>query len=67
MIKKQRIMKKIVSELKRGDKIELLYGEIGVVENIVKDEKIPRAIIINYEDGTKTYALNNDEVEIQQE
>lgn len=60
-------MKKLVSELKRGDKIKLLYGEIGVVENVVKDKKIPRAVVVNYQDGTKTYALHNDKVELQPE
>jgi TusA-related sulfurtransferase len=60
-------MKKLVSELKRGDKIKLLYDEIGVVENVVKDEKIPRAVVVNYQDGTKTYALYNDKVELHPE
>ena len=55
---------RLVLGLKKGDKVKLLYGKIGVVENVVKDEKIPRAVVIHYQDGTKTYALHNDEVEI---
>lgn len=55
---------RLVLGLKKGDKVKLLYEKIGVVENVVKDEKIPRAVVIYYQDGTKTYALHNDEVEI---
>jgi len=60
-------MKKLVSELKRGDKIELLYGKIGVVQNVWVDENIPQHTTINYQDGSRTFVLPTDEVEILQQ
>ena len=50
--------------LKKRDKVKLLYGKIGVVENVVKDEKILRVVVVHYQDGTKTYVLHNEDVEI---
>ena len=55
-------MKKLVARLEIGDKIELLNGSIGVVSGICINGEKNKAIIL-YENGMKTYALANDEVE----
>jgi hypothetical protein len=60
-------MKKLVSELKRGDKIELLYGEMGIVVTVMIDELIPQHTAIYYENGSRTFVLPTDEVEILSE
>ena len=56
-------MKKIVRELEVGEKIELLNGTIGVISRVAINEHKKEAIIL-YENGMKTYALPNEEVEI---
>ena len=58
-------MKKIVRELEVGEKIELLNGTIGVISGISINEYKKEAIIL-YENGMKTYALPNEEVEIME-
>lgn len=56
-------MKKLVRELEVGEKIELLNGTIGVISGVAINEYKKEAIIL-YENGMKTYALPNEEVEI---
>jgi hypothetical protein len=56
-------MKKQARILEVGDKIELLNGTIGVVSGVAINEYKKEAIIL-YENGMKTYALPNEEVEI---
>ena len=58
-------MKKIVRELGVGEKIELLNGTIGVISGVAINEYKKEAIIL-YENGMKTYALPNEEVEIME-
>ena len=58
-------MKKIVRELEVGEKIELLNGIIGVISGVAINEYKKEAIIL-YENGMKTYALPNEEVEIME-
>ena len=58
-------MKKLVRELEVGEKIELLNGTIGVISGVAINEYKKEAIII-YENGMKTYALPNEEVEIME-
>ena len=58
-------MKKIVRELEVGEKIELLNGTIGVISGVAINEYKKEAIIL-YENGMKTYALPNEEVEIME-
>ena len=56
-------MKK-VSELKLGDKIELLNGSIGVISKIkVEYQKKGEFYTLYYENGWSTHCLANDEVE----
>ena len=57
-------MKKLVSELKRGDKIESLNNEIGVVLNVNIDENIPHFSTIYYENGSRNFALTDEEIEL---
>lgn len=56
-------MKKLVRELEVGEKIELLNGTIGVISGVAINEYKKEAIIL-YENGMKTYALPNEQVEI---
>jgi len=56
-------MKKLVRELEIADKIELLNGTIGIVSGICINSEKNEAIIL-YENGMKTYALPDEEVEI---
>ncbi len=56
-------MKKLVTELEIGNKIELLNGSIGVVSGICINGEKNEAIIL-YENGMKTYALPGEEIEI---
>jgi hypothetical protein len=58
-------MKKQVRDLKVGDKIELLNGSIVIVSKIGVNEYQYKASI-HYENGMKTYALPDEEVEILQ-
>ena len=58
-------MKKLVKELEVGEKIELLNGTIGVISGVAINEYKKEAIIL-YENGMKTYALPNEEVEIME-
>jgi hypothetical protein len=58
-------MKKLVRELEVGEKIELLNGTIGVISGVAINEYKKEAIIL-YENGMKTYALPNEEVEIME-
>ena len=58
-------MKKIVRELEVGEKIELLNETIGVISGVAINEYKKEAIIL-YENGMKTYALPNEEVEIME-
>ena len=58
-------MKKIVRELEVGEKIELLNRTIGVISGVAINEYKKEAIIL-YENGMKTYALPNEEVEIME-
>jgi hypothetical protein len=55
-------MKK-VSELKLGDKIELLNGSIGVISKIKVEYQKGEVYTLYYENGWSTYCLANDEVE----
>ena len=57
-------MKKLASELKRGDKIELLNGEIGTILRVIQDETIGEHSTIYYENGSRTFVLTNEEIEI---
>jgi preprotein translocase subunit YajC len=57
-------MKKLASELKRGDKIELLNGEIGTVLRVIQDETIEEHSAIYYENGSRTFVLTDEEIEI---
>lgn len=59
-------MKKLVNELEIGNKIELLNGSIGVISGICINGEKNEAIIL-YENGMKTYALPDEEVEILSE
>jgi hypothetical protein len=56
-------VKKLVTELEIGNKIELLNGSIGVVSGICINGEKNEAIIL-YENGMKTYALPGEEIEI---
>jgi hypothetical protein len=56
-------MKKQVRNLEVVDRIELLNGVIGIVSGVSINEYKKEAIIL-YENGMKTYALPNEEVEI---
>ena len=56
-------MKKQVRDLEVGDKVELLNGIIGVISGLAINEYKNEAIIL-YENGMKTYALPDEEVEI---
>ena len=56
-------MKKQVRNLEFGDRIELLNGVICIVSGVAINEYKKEAIIL-YENGMKTYALPNEEVEI---
>ena len=58
-------MKKLVKELEVGEKTELLNGAIGIIHGIAINEYKKEAIIL-YENGMKTYALPNEEVEIME-
>ena len=58
-------MKKLVRELEVLEKIELLNGTIGVISGVAINEYKKEAIIL-YENGMKTYALPNEEVEIME-
>ena len=58
-------MKKLVRELEAGEKIELLNGTIEVISGVAINEYKKEAIIL-YENGMKTYALPNEEVEIME-
>ena len=58
-------MKKLVRELEVGEKIELLNGTIGVISGVAINEYKKETIIL-YENGMKTYALPNEEVEIME-
>lgn len=57
-------MKKLVSELKRGDKIEFLNNEIGVVLNVNIDKNMPHFSTIYYENGSRNFALTDEEIEL---
>lgn len=57
-------MKKLVSELNRGDRVELLNGEIGKVLRVIQDETIKEHSTIYYENGSRTFVLTNEEIEI---
>ena len=59
-------MKKQVRNLEVGDKIELLNGIIGVISGLAINEYENKAVIL-YENGMKTYALPDEEVEILSE
>lgn len=56
-------MKKQVRNLEVGERIELLNGSIGIISGICINENKREAIIL-YENGMKTYALPDEEVEI---
>ena len=58
-------IKKLVRELKIGKKIELLNETIVVISGVAINEYKKEAIIL-YENGMKTYALPNEEVEIME-
>ena len=58
-------IKKLVRELKIGEKIELLNETIVVISGVAINEYKKEAIIL-YENGMKTYALPNEEVEIME-
>lgn len=55
-------MKK-VNELKVGDKIELLSGEIGVISKIHVETQKGEIYTLFYQNGWSTNCLSNDEVE----
>ena len=55
-------MEKQVRNLEVGDRIELLNGVIGVVSGVAINEYKKEAIIL-YENGMKTYALPNEEIQ----
>jgi len=57
-------MKKLVNELKKYDKIELLNGEIGEVLRVIQDEIIKEHSTIYYKNGSRTFVLTNEEIEI---
>lgn len=57
-------MRKLVNELKRGDKIELLNGEIGKVLRVIQDETIKEFSTIYYKNGSRTFVLTNEKIEI---
>jgi len=57
-------MEILVSELKRGDKIELLNGEIGKVLRVIQDEIVKEHSTIYYENGSRTFVLTNEVIEI---
>jgi preprotein translocase subunit YajC len=60
-------MKKLVSELKRGDKIEFLNGEIGIIETVIIDDNQPHFSTIYYENGSRNFCLTDEEIEILSE
>lgn len=55
--------KDIVSNLKKGDKIELISG-IHIVENVEYDKHVPYHSVINYTNGKKTFVLTAETIEI---
>ena len=55
-------MKKLVKNLKKGDRIELLDSTIGVVKEVLLNDK--NDVIILYTSGKKTFALADEEIEI---
>lgn len=55
-------MNKIIKDLKKGDKIELLDNTIGIVEQVFLGDN--NNALVYYECGKKTFALQNEEVEI---
>ena len=55
-------MKK-VSELKLGDKIELLNGSIGVISKIKVEYQKGEFYTLYYENGWSTHCSANDEIE----
>jgi preprotein translocase subunit YajC len=57
-------MKKLASELKRGDKIEFLDGTIGIVETVLVDDNQPHFSTIHYENGSRNFCLTDEEIEI---
>ena len=57
-------MKKLAIDLKKGDKVEFLNGEIGVVETVIIDEIMPQHTTIYYENGSRNFCLPDDEIEI---
>ena len=57
-------MKKLASELKRGDKIEFLDGTIGVIEAVWIDDNQPHFSTIYYENGSRNFCLTDEEIEI---
>lgn len=57
-------MKKLVKELKRGDKIELLNREIAKVLRVIQDETIKEHSAIYFENGSRIFVLTNEEIEI---
>ncbi len=56
-------MKKLVKELEIGDSVELLNNSIGIVSEVLINKEENKATII-YDNGMKTYALPNEEIEI---
>ena len=57
-------MKKLAINLKRGDKVEFLNREIGVVETVIVVEIIPQHTTIYYKNGSRNFCLPDDEIEI---
>jgi hypothetical protein len=55
-------MEKLVKELKKGDKIELLDDTIGVVEKVILGDR--NNALVCYDCGKKTFSLQDDIVEI---
>jgi hypothetical protein len=57
-------MKKLAIYLKRGDKVEFLNGEVGVIETVIVDELMPQHTTIYYKNGSRNFCLPDDEIEI---
>jgi hypothetical protein len=53
---------KLVKDLVKGDKIELLDNTIGVVEEVIVGDR--NNALVCYQCGKRTFALPNEEVEI---
>jgi hypothetical protein len=53
---------KLIKDLVKGDKIELLDNTIGIVEEVIVGDR--NNALVCYQCGKRTFALPNEDVEI---